>query len=857
MHKRLTRLESGVLGRVWGGYKWEIALVAGLVIAALAVRLPELLLIPRYTDEWAEVFWALDIALGKHLPLTGVDPYDGPFFAYLIAGLFRVFGIGLAVPRLAICVFGSLTVAATYVLGRLMAGRLAGFIAAGLTLTCPLLVVFSSHHGWSSALTPFFATASTALVYAGVIWSRKLLVMLGALCAGLMLQTHPTSGVALIGIAVWFVLESGPRRAWRQAATYFGVAGFIVGYAPMLAVLLRPDNAVFATAQQRTYAFVPATGLADYISRLIVMLRIGGFYVGGGIGDGSLVLRLTAIAAELLLAIALVAAWRARNRLVLFILASTLLVLPTVIAGDSYRYYDYVIPLLFALLGVLAANLLRWLGTPGLVLAGRPWFARVAKVAVAVFVAAAILFPLVTIHAYYRDTTAAGITNAGYYSIADDVQAQGACGPRLFMEDEQPRSVAPEQVPVAIALNAMHYVLTLDGCEHTMLDKPALAGRLAETGGWLIAMTNRRLDLGLATAFFGAALALRLPELMMVPRYSDEGFEVLWALDIATGRRLPLTSGVNNYYGPLFAYALAGLFKVFGTNIVLPRLTAAVLGALTTAVTYEFARLAWSRSAGIAAATLTAICPALILFAGHLGWSSSWTPFFVTAALTSLYAGVSGGRRFWLAASGMLAAAAIQTHPTSAVILVGIVLWLVALSRRQRLDWLGLAFAGGLVVLGCAPIFVIFAQAHAADAPLSTGIFAPTISLGEYGARLVSFVRIAGFFLAGAIGDATPVARAQAIVVEALAVASLFVCWKRGVTFVPLVVVAGVLALPLFVAEFDQRYYQFLFPAAYVALGILAAQALAALRGALRAVPALTVLVLSLLSVYAPIFVIF
>ena len=42
-------------------------------------------------------------------------------------------------------------------------------------------------------------------------------------------------------------------------------------------------------------------------------------------------------------------------------------------------------------------------------------------------------------------------------------------------------------------------------------------------------------ELGLSVLLFAVALAVRLPNLMLVPRFTDEGLEVLWGLQIAQG----------------------------------------------------------------------------------------------------------------------------------------------------------------------------------------------------------------------------------------------------------------------------------------------------------------------------------
>jgi predicted membrane-bound mannosyltransferase len=76
----------------------ELTLAAGLFALALALRLPQLLVSPHYTDETRDVLWGWDIYRGLHLPLTSWDAYKGPFFPYLMAALFKILGPDLLWP---------------------------------------------------------------------------------------------------------------------------------------------------------------------------------------------------------------------------------------------------------------------------------------------------------------------------------------------------------------------------------------------------------------------------------------------------------------------------------------------------------------------------------------------------------------------------------------------------------------------------------------------------------------------------------------------------------------------------------------------------------------------------------------
>ena len=74
------------------GWMAETALLVGLVAVAAAFRWPDLWTIPIFTDEGDEIGLALRIVRDGARPLTNDDPYLGPLFNYLLAGLFWLAG---------------------------------------------------------------------------------------------------------------------------------------------------------------------------------------------------------------------------------------------------------------------------------------------------------------------------------------------------------------------------------------------------------------------------------------------------------------------------------------------------------------------------------------------------------------------------------------------------------------------------------------------------------------------------------------------------------------------------------------------------------------------------------------------
>jgi len=66
----------------------DAAIILCVFLLALALRLPYLQDVPRYTDETDEIDLALRIARGEIFPMTNVVGYLGAFYNYLLAGAF-------------------------------------------------------------------------------------------------------------------------------------------------------------------------------------------------------------------------------------------------------------------------------------------------------------------------------------------------------------------------------------------------------------------------------------------------------------------------------------------------------------------------------------------------------------------------------------------------------------------------------------------------------------------------------------------------------------------------------------------------------------------------------------------------
>ncbi len=477
MSLAIERSPSRVSSAGWAAYRLDALLVALLFLVAVAVRLPYFLLVPLYSDEWYEILWGLDIAFGRRLPLTAVDAYVGPFFAYLLAALFRILGLSPSLPRLTMVVGGALMVVAVYWLARAVGGRWAGLVAAALTTTCPFLVTYASHMAYSSCLTPLFMTLTLAALYVGVTRDRPWLLALGGLLAAVTLQTHPTGGVALVGIVVWFLARLNIGSWLRRPAPYLALALFGLGYAPMLIAHLRPGSPLLDQVEQRTYAFAPTTSPAEYVTRVLTLAKNVVYLAGGGLPPNTAVLWVAAAVIGALAVFGLLLAWRQGDRLLPLVFLSTLLLLPMVVKPSVLRYYLFLVPLAYVAVGLAVVRLVEVARTR---LSDGPGRLHVARLGMGVGLALLTLYPLVTIDAYYRYVTAAGVTNAEYLRLAAEVRQLGACGDALFVEADPLDPTDPARLAQAFVLIGITYNLTLDTCAHTVLTTEEMLPRVAD-----------------------------------------------------------------------------------------------------------------------------------------------------------------------------------------------------------------------------------------------------------------------------------------------------------------------------------------------------------------------------------------
>lgn len=320
------------------------------------------------------------------------------------------------------------------------------------------------------------------------------------------------------------------------------------------------------------------------------------------------------------------------------------------------------------------------------------------------------------------------------------------------------------------------------------------------------------------------ALVLRLPYLQLIPSFASEGLEVLWGWQIAIGQHLPLTN-VDTYYGPIFPYLMALLFRLLGPHLFLARDMTVGFGTLTAVAAYWLGSRMFNRKAGIVAGVLTATAPYLIILS-HYGWSNSLTPFFTILAVGVFYIGVEKHREVWLAVSGFLAALMLQTHPLTIVVIVGMAAWvLLRRDMRSQLRRRAVYVAIALFLVGYAPMLVANLPS---DVPLERAAashsyaFVPTANPSVYLERLGLLGQRVALGLVGQTVRGGAERTAEWVIGSLVALAALVFALRRGRGLLVSIPLASLILLPLILPSYTfelARYLVYLLPFLFIAIG--------------------------------------
>jgi hypothetical protein len=178
-------------------------------------------------------------------------------------------------------------------------------------------------------------------------------------------------------------------------------------------------------------------------------------------------------------------------------------------------------------------------------------------------------------------------------------------------------------------------------------------------------------------ALFVAALAIRLLLAEQQPVWTDELYHLLAADSLGQGRGLQVYEGAYTR-DPLFTWMVSTLTRFYSWNLLVPRLPAAVAGALQVALVFAWLRARSDWIAALAAALFLCFSEMAVQQSAYVRFYSVHALFFWLAATSAydLFHVSSQGRRIQAGALAAVGAAvSLHLQPTTIFGLGAIGLW--------------------------------------------------------------------------------------------------------------------------------------------------------------------------------------
>ncbi|MCC7371841.1 MAG: glycosyltransferase family 39 protein [Chloroflexi bacterium] len=451
----------------------ELVAAATIVLAAVGSRLPNLLVIPAFTDEVEEIQLGLSILRDGARPLTNVDPYIGPFWNYLLAGAFSLFGTSIAVPRGLAMAGGVLTVLLAFLLGKVWFGPRTALLGALLLGTSAAHIVVNSHIAWSNCITPVFTTAGLLLIALAIRDDRPRLAPAAGLLFGLAFHTHPTAAPVVVGAAA-AILAS--RRGWLLTPWPYlaGVAGGLVNL-NLVVYNLMTGGRTFRYAQEVQSSYVQETGeAAGYLERVGDLLLGLVRTLGSALDRRASVLDYATdpllLLAGILLVGGLVLAVRRRAWLQLGVVISAVLVLPLV--NPKYdpilnvRYLAPILPICMLWIGAaldgLAQRISAWANSTKGVPSGLTGvLGGSGTVLAASLILVMVAGSIAALNAYYADVRENARTGERILEVVRTARQAGAVGIPVVLDERLDRiAIGPG---AGIVLRVLKLAFDLEG----------------------------------------------------------------------------------------------------------------------------------------------------------------------------------------------------------------------------------------------------------------------------------------------------------------------------------------------------------------------------------------------------------
>lgn len=255
-----------------GGIGGAVAVTA-VLIAGLAVRIVYAMRIGYLGggDTASYGLMAKHILEAKDLPVyVPMAHYSGSAASYLMAAVFKLFGVSLAAVNFTAVIFSFLWMVVIFLIARELLD-LTGVIAALILAALPFhkfLVDYSLTVG-NRADSYLFASLALLIfikwIRGGYEYSRAILISLG-LSSGLALWTTPNA-VPLLLTIITAVIFCGRKNLFKKAL--FVLFGFVAGYAPALIYNFQNPGATFFRMAGRVLALDRGALSAPDLTRVI------------------------------------------------------------------------------------------------------------------------------------------------------------------------------------------------------------------------------------------------------------------------------------------------------------------------------------------------------------------------------------------------------------------------------------------------------------------------------------------------------------------------------------------------------------------------------------------------------------
>ncbi len=203
------------------------------------------------------------------------------------------------------------------------------------------------------------------------------------------------------------------------------------------------------------------------------------------------------------------------------------------------------------------------------------------------------------------------------------------------------------------------------------------------------------------------ATIFRIYKLRIAPDwYQDEGEFIRLADYISKGNFNFL--GIRNSLlligrPPLFIWILAGIFKIFGTDILVLRSLTVICSILSIGICYVLTRQAVNRTAAIYASLLLAILPEYVFY-NRIGLSYNWTSLWILIFVFALWKYLFLDNQRWLLLACFAAGIALASDYIG--IICVLVLFLIILFTHPKQIW-KIAIVGIPLLIIMIPNFII------------------------------------------------------------------------------------------------------------------------------------------------------